>query len=184
MSLWGNKDLVCNGGSIAINLTTGAVTGSGTTFNTSGFVVSEGDVLVVGAGATFGHAVIDSVTSDTAITVKGTGDLIVNPDSNDVTSAAYVVTQMPISSINDVHYAAPDVKSNRTSSVLGVDTTEQGVANAASGDARKYAPPHAGWVGVTTYMDMHGELRVKTEVLVAKSDITTDRDDEAQYPDS
>ena len=91
---------------------------------------------------------------------------------------------MPISAINDVHYAAPDVKSNRTSSVLGVDTTEQEVANAASGDARKYAPPHAGWVGVTTYMDMHGELRVKTEVLVAKSDITTDRDDEAQYPDS
>ena len=184
MSLWGNKDLVCNGGSIAINLTTGAVTGTGTTFNTAGFVVSEGDVLVVGTGATFGHAVIDSVTSNTAITVKGTGDLIPNPDSDDVTKAAYVVTQMPISAINDVHYAAPDVKSNRTSSVLGVDTTEQDVANAASGDARKYAPPHAGWVGVTTYMDMHGELRVKTEVLVAKSDITTDRDDEAQYPDS
>ena len=118
MSLWGNKDLVCNGGSIAINLTTGAVTGTATTFNTAGFVVSEGDVLVVGAGATFGHAVIDSVTSNTAITVKGTGDLIPNPDSDDVTKAAYVVTQMPISAINDVHYAAPDAKSNRTSSVL------------------------------------------------------------------
>ena len=184
MSLWGNKDLVCNKGSIAINLTTGAVTGTATTFDTAGFRVSEGDVLVVGVGATFGHAVIDEVTSDTAITVKGTGDLIANPDSNDVTKAAYVVTQMPISVINDIHYAAPDVKSNRTSSVFGVDETEQGAANDATGDARKYAPPHAGWVGVTTYMDMHNTLRVKTEVLVAKSDITADRDDEAQYPDS
>ena len=81
-------------------------------------------------------------------------------------------------------YQAPEAKSNRTSVVVGIDTTEQSVANAATGDARKYAPPHAGWVGITTYTDMHGNLRVKTETLVAKSDIVTDRDDDAQYPDS
>jgi len=184
MSLWGNKDLVCNKGSIAINLTTGAVTGTATTFNTAGFVVSEGDVLVVGTGATFGHAVIDSVTSDTAITVKGTGDLIVNPDSSDVTKAAYVVTQIPVSSINDSHYAAPDVKSNKTSSVFGVDETETETARAGSGDARNYKPQHAGWVGVTTYTDMHGTLRIKTETLVAGGTISADRDDDAQYPDA
>ena len=184
MSLWGNKDLVCNGGSIAINMTTGAVTGSGTTFNTAGFIVSEGDVLIVGAGATFGHAVVESVTNDTSISVATTQYLITNPDSGDITSAAYIVTQQPISSIEDVVYQAPEAKSNRTSVVVGIDTTEQSVANAATGDARKYAPPHAGWVGITTYTDMHGNLRVKTETLVAKSDIVTDRDDDAQYPDS
>ncbi|MFZ9740334.1 MAG: hypothetical protein ACO3CQ_00360 [Candidatus Nanopelagicaceae bacterium] len=37
----------------------------------------------------------------------------------------------------------------------------------------KYALDHAGWVGVTTYVDCHGELRVKKEVLVAMSGITT-----------
>ena len=42
--------------------------------------------------------------------------------------------------------------------IFGVDNTEQGVANAASGDARKYAPPHAGWVGISTHMDMHLSL--------------------------
>ena len=31
----------------------------------------------------------------------------------------------------------------------------------------------SGWVGVTTYMDTHGNLRVKKEVMVAMSGITT-----------
>ena len=31
----------------------------------------------------------------------------------------------------------------------------------------------AGWVGVTTYIDTHGNLRVKKEILVAMSGITT-----------
>lgn len=33
---------------------------------------------------------------------------------------------------------------------------------------------HQGWVGVTTYIDNHGTLRVKNEVLVAMSGISTD----------
>ena len=35
--------------------------------------------------------------------------------------------------------------------------------------------PHQGWVGVTTYLDMHGTLRVKSEVLVAMSGIDTNK---------
>ena len=63
--------------------------------------------------------------------------------------------------------------------IFGVDNTEQGVANAASGDARKYAPPHAGWVGIATHMDMHGNLRVKTETLVALNITSADQSDDA-----
>ena len=51
--------------------------------------------------------------------------------------------------------------------IYGVDNAEQTVVNGKTGDARKYAAPHAGWVGINTYMDMHGNLRVKTETLVA-----------------
>ena len=54
--------------------------------------------------------------------------------------------------------------------VFGVDETELGNARAASGDARKYAPSHGGWVGITTYMDNSvtpPKLRVKSETLVA-----------------
>ena len=68
--------------------------------------------------------------------------------------------------------------------VYGVDKTEQTVANAASGTARKFAPAHAGYVGITSYTDMHGNLRVKTEVLVAGSSITGDASDDQLLPDS
>ena len=68
--------------------------------------------------------------------------------------------------------------------MYGVDTTEQGVANAASGTARKFAPAHAGYVGITTYMDMHGNLRVKTETIVSCSSITGDASDDTILPDS
>jgi len=39
--------------------------------------------------------------------------------------------------------------------------------------ATAYELTHAGWVGVTTYVDQHGNLRVKKETLVAMSGITT-----------
>ena len=54
--------------------------------------------------------------------------------------------------------AALNSATSATIEVFGVDATEQGVANAASVDARKYAAPHAGWVAVNTYSDMHGSL--------------------------
>jgi len=184
MSLWGNKDLVGQAGTVQINLSTEVITGTGTTFATTGFTVSEGDVIVVGAGATYGHAVISSVTSNTVASIATTQYLIPHPTTGIITAASYYITQRPISSIEDVVYQAPEAKSNRTSSVFGVDTTEQTVANAATGNARKYAPAHAGWVGVTTYTDMHGNLRVKTETLVAGSMITGDAADDAKYPDA
>ena len=71
---------------------------------------------------------------------------------------------------------------------FGVDTTEQSVAN--DGDystglqGRKFAPPHAGWVGIQTYTDMHGNLRVKTETLVASSSIEGDAADDVKFEDS
>ena len=68
--------------------------------------------------------------------------------------------------------------------IYGVDDTEQRVANAASGAARKYAAPHAGWVAVNTYTDMHGNTRVKAETLVAMSSLTGDQSDDTQYADA
>lgn len=53
-------------------------------------------------------------------------------------------------------------------SVYGV--ADAGIANA---QGTSYALTHQGWVGVTTYTDSSGTLRVKSEVLVAMSGITT-----------
>ena len=76
------------------------------------------------------------------------------------------------------HHEAMDT-SNFT--MYGVHTAEQTVANTASS---QYAPAHAGYVGITTYMDMHGNLRVKTETIVASSSITGDASDDTILPDS
>ena len=184
MSLWGKQDSVPTAGTITINLSTEVITGSGTSFTTAGYVVNPGDIISVGAGATYGQAVIASVTNNTVASVASTQFLIPDPATGLIPSGtAYSITQKPKYTLEDGQYFAPDVKSNRFSAVYGVDTTEQSVANASSGDARKYASAHAGWVGIMTYIDSSGRLRVKTETLVAGSSITGDQED-ARYPDS
>jgi hypothetical protein len=186
MSLWGNKDLVGQAGTVWINLSNKTITGTGTTFNTTGFVASEGDIIVVGAGATYGHAVISSVTSNTVASIATTQYLIPHPTTGIITAASYYITQRPISSIEDVIYQAPEAKSNRTSSVFGVDTTEARVAGVTTvgGKSAAYKVAHAGWVGVTTYVDAHGNFRVKSETLVAGSMITGDAADDTRFPDA
>ena len=186
MALWGSRDLVGVAGTVWIDLSTETITGTGTTFNTTGFVASQGDVIVIGAGATYGHAVIQSVTSDTVASIASTQFLIPHPVTGIITSASYFITQRPISSIEGGQYVAPDAKSNRYSTVFGVDTTEATVAAATTvgGKSAAYKVSHAGWVGVTTYNDMHGNFRVKSETLVAGSMITGDAIDDARFPDS
>ena len=61
----------------------------------------------------------------------------------------------------------------------GYDRHVYGVAGAgltATGDSTagdKFIVDHTGWVGVTTYVDTNGNLRVKKEILVAMSGIST-----------
>ena len=61
MSLWGNKYLVYDDGTVAVNFTTKKVVGTGATFNTAG--IHTGNVITVGAGATFGYATISAIDS-------------------------------------------------------------------------------------------------------------------------
>lgn len=187
MSLWGNKDSFSSlTGTITINLSTEVVTGSGTTFVTAG--ISTGDILVVGVGATYGQAVISGVTSATQISIASTQFLIgIGTIGPGVTvGVAYTVTQKPKYTLEDGQYFAPDVKSNRFSAVFGVGTTEANVAygTTVGGKNAAYKVAHAGWVGVTTYVDQHGNFRVKSETLVAGSSITGDANDDSRYPDA
>ena len=183
MSLWGNNDLVAETSTIAVNFDTLTVTGAATTFSTAG--VAEGDVLVVGAGATFGYAVVKSVTSNTVLTIHSS-EHFVSGISTVEDGASYYITQMPISALSGFT-TAPESKPTYFRSVLGVDTTEQQfTASGGSGSATQklYNPAHAGWVGITTYNNHDGTLRVKTEVLVAGSSITNDADDDSLAPES
>ena len=203
MALWGNKDLVYDDGTVAVNFSTKKIVGTGATFNTAG-LISPGNVITVGAGATFGYAVITAVDSASTLSIDGTSGFV--PGITTVAAgAAYAISEEPAYAIGQ--YVAPEAKPAadatktapngytklNTSSVFGVDTAE---AQAARDDDSQYLPQHAGWVGITTYIDCHNNLRVKSETLVAmgkdstgSGGIQNDADssilaDDTQYPDS
>ena len=162
MALWGTKDTVYSTGNIttiAITDGDGIITGNGTTWDET---LHAGKVITMG---TKGSGVIKRVDNATQVTLVGDTGLT----AESCLTQSYNISEQPKSAVLDSNYEGNEI--------YGVDTTEQGVANNATGDARKYAPPHAGWVGVTTYNDLHGNLRVKTETLVAGSTITTDAED-------
>ena len=171
MALWGTKDTVYSTGKV--NCTTAGVLTkqSGSIAFTSGNGVKVGQVVTLATdGAGVGQGIIKSIDSATQLTLTNL-DL---PGA--FTNVDYEIRETPKSEVNGGRFA--------NNEIFGVDTTEQGVANAATGEARKYAPPHSGWVGITTYNDMHGNFRVKTEVLVANSTISADSSDDTILPDS
>ena len=171
MALWGTKDTVYSTGKV--NCTTAGVLTkqSGSIAFTSGNGVKVGQVVTLATdGAGPGQGIIKSIDSATQLTLTNL-DL---PGA--FTNVDYEIRETPIAEVKGGSFAINEV--------FGVDTTEITVANAATGNARKFAPPHAGWVGITSYTDMHGNLRVKSEVLVAGSSISADSTDDSILPDS
>lgn len=171
MALWGNTDLVYSDGTVQVNLTTPEITGTTgvVSFTTNG--VAAGNVITVGAGATYGYAIITGVTS-TTLSIASTAGFVSGLTT--VPATTYEISEEPLYTVLDSHYRAPEAKTSGfstnpvTTSVYGVDYLEVGVAATTS-----YAVGHSGWVGITSYVDMHGNLRVKHEVLVAGGILTT-----------
>ena len=161
MALWGNNDAIASGGTVALNYDTGVVTGTATTFGDAGSA-QEGDVIRFGekSGTFFGNAVIVSVASSTSLTIGSTAGL----SGAAISGVDYDISQLPKSSILDSTYSLKGSPSG-DSFVYGV--------NGAEGVETVYQVTHEGWVGVTTYNDSSGNLRVKKETLVAMSGITT-----------
>jgi len=169
MALWGTKDTVYSTGNVNVNVTTGVVSKqSGSIAWTAGNGVKVGQVITVDGTS---EGVIKSIDSATQLTI--TTEYL--PSSN-ISDKGYEIREKPVSTLGDTNYGAGEI--------FGVDVTEQQVVNAKTGDLRKYAPPHAGWVGITTYVDGNGNFRVKTEVLVAGSSISGDSSDDAKLADS
>lgn len=191
MALWGNKDSVYSAGTISVNLATGIATGGvGVVTWTTSNGISTGQVLTVGAGATYGYAIITGFTS-TSLSLASTS-FFVSGLTTVSAGSAYNISQEPVYTLVDSVYRAPEMKTSGFSTskfftgVFGVDTTETGIARTTTvgGKAGAFGVTHAGWVGVTTYVDCHGNFRVKSETLVAGSTITTDASDDTQFPDS
>ena len=178
MALWSNNDAVPGLATARYTVAANAaadgtctVTGTGSSFGLDGCAGigtiirfgadARGRTINVGSGHTyFGDAVIVAVASSESITIASTSGL---SQVGFTTSARF--TTCPQSGVTDTVYQEKGV-TDRDSVVYGISTAIGG----------SYHVPHQGWVGVTTYVDMHGTLRVKSEVLVAMSGITTTKD--------
>jgi hypothetical protein len=185
MALWGKADGLFSPGTVSVNYANETITGAGTSFTAAG--ISTGTVIVIGVGGTLGQAVISGITSDRVISIATTQYL----SGAAIAGVGYTLTQKPVYTLEDSNYAGIQTTSPKlTNTVYGVDEYEA-AANAATGS--KYKVAHAGWVGIHTYIDQHGTLRVKSEVLVAMSGIssnvpatytaTGDANDDAVFPD-
>ncbi len=162
MALWGNKDNVTSTGTVSLDYSTGTVTGSGTTFVTD---LSVGQVIRFGDrdGTYFGDAVISGITSATLLTIGSTMGL----SGAAIAATDFQVSELPKSTILDDSYSETHTDYDKYAYGMGVTA----ISNA--NETSQYGVAHAGWVGVTTYVDTHGSLRVKSEVLVAASGIQT-----------
>jgi len=163
MALWGTADSLYSVGTVEVNYSTKEVTGSGTSFTAAG--IDEGTIISIGAGSTFGSAVISGITSDTLISIATTQYL----SGAAISGVGYTLSQRPIYTLEDSNYGNGGAGAGATiASIYGVDIYETG-----SSATTQYAVTHAGWVGIKTYMGSEGEMRVKTETLVAFSGIST-----------
>jgi hypothetical protein len=164
MALWGTADSLYSVGIVTVNYSTKQVIGSGTSFTAVG--ISTGDVITIGAGGTFGSAVISGITSDRLISIATTQYL----SGAVISGVAYTLSEKPVYTLEDSNYAGiQTTSSGLTNTVYGVDAYEI----SSIGLSTQYGGIHAGWVGIHTYIDMHGNLRVKSETLVAMSEITS-----------
>ena len=138
---------VTTDGSDIVWLVTGASSG-GTITAGMALTFTSDTIITLGAGATTTYSANDEVlVNGDYISVGGTTTGLIGIGSN------YAIS--------------------RASG--GYDSYVYGVANVGKDEAAgtQYAVDSTGWVGVTTYTDTSGNLRVKKEVLVAMSGITT-----------
>ena len=165
MALWGNKDNLQGPSPVDIvgsassefwtasatglsTITTGTTILLGTEPGEDGFVVLESEL----------SADLFRVGKSSAV-AQGAGQV-----------AAY--TTQPISLKNDPGYApaSPDGELGRSQIVVGL--ASEGIAKTGIGTVVA-GGIHSGWVGIMTYVDMHGTLRTKSETFVAGSGIAT-----------
>jgi len=163
MALWGTADGLYSSGTVSVDYGTKTITGSGTSFTAAG--IAAGTVITIGAGGTFGSAVISGITSDTLISIATTQYL----SGAAISGVGYTLSNRPVYTLEDSNYANGGAGAGSTiASIYGVDIYE-----AQSNVTTQYAVTHAGWVGIKTYVGSEGTLRVKTETLVAMSGIST-----------
>ena len=176
MALWGNNDNRTAQGTVTLDYSTGICTGSnqeaygaGTQFGESGSiqvgdVIRFGDRVKGGGKAYFGEAIVVSIASTTSLTIGSTANL----SGVAIAATAFSASQSPKWCVTDSSFSEAQAQGH------GYSKLTYGVASGGANDANGAVyETGVGWVGVTTYNDNAGNLRVKKEILVAMSGITT-----------
>ena len=170
MSLWGNQDNLTGPSPVVVVGTassefwTASAAGLGT-------IATGTTVLLNLVGSEPGDDGFVTLEAPLALTGLGTDTFRVGKMSA-VAAGSFEATYstQPISLKNDPGYApaSPTGQLDRSQVAAGVDVAGVEAANAAG-----VGGIHAGWVGITTYVDMHGTLRTKSETFVAGAGIQT-----------
>ena len=169
MALWGNSDLLTLPGAPASVTVVGTASSDFWTVEGADLeaTVPTGTTILLGTEP--GEEGFVTIEAHLSATVARVGKMsAVDAVVGTPTPAAYC--DQPISLKNDPAYApaSPDGELDRSTVAAGIATAGIEALNAAGGGGI-----HAGWVGVTTYMDMHNNLRIKSETFVAASGIQT-----------
>lgn len=130
-------------------------------------------ISVLKTTATYTAGVGTSILLVDSVSGLLAGDTIINNGVNKVVASVGSTSVSFASTIGVAISAGAAVTFSRTTG--GKRSLVYGVAEGGTDAAQTtvYALTHEGWVGVTTYVDSEGNLRVKKETLVAMSGITT-----------
>ena len=202
MALWGNNDSKNTKGTDGgVGLVTnfnyngtahgyGKLTlfGSNTQWGETGHA-DEGDVIRIGrrgAGINkyFGDVVVVSVATTERCTVASSeslvGTAVTSLADSKFLGTSFTVSEMPIWCTQDLQGDRYRNSNSSGTATAGGDSDSlvYGIGTAASGQPQEtttsaFYKPGEGWVGITTYTQDDGTLRVKKEILVAMSGIAT-----------
>ena len=128
-------------------------------------LVAVGDSLGVGAYTGTITAITNNFPGQREVTLN-TGLTAAVP------AGAVIDITRAVAGGEEVEFYGVEALSGKESQVVGLSAAD--LAAATGSDARSsYHVASSGWVGIMTYTDANGNARVKSEVLVAMSGITT-----------
>lgn len=130
-------------------------------------------ITVLNTAATYTAGIGTNIVLVNSVAGIIPGDTLTSGSVSRVVTSVGSTSVSLASTISSAITAANSVSFSRITG--GHDGYVYGVAEygADAAQTTSYALSHEGWVGVTTYKDAEGNLRVKTETLVAMSGIST-----------
>ena len=134
-----------------------------------------GDTVTSPSNGSAGPVVVNRIGLNT---IGFTGNLTAEWTSGNRLSIGRTVSNVATGSASIVTLGSTDTSLRVTRSTGGQALYIGGISTNGTGSAQgtSYEVAHGGWIGVTTYFDGAGNLRVKSQTLVAMSGIATGND--------